>query len=54
MDHDRSVCQSVEVRDGLDQDGRGGGDADKLAIADGGEDGEQRVSIMSYCLYLEG
>lgn len=47
MDDHGQICQTVEMRDRGDEDGGAGGDGDELAIADGCEDGEERVGIVS-------
>ena len=52
MEDDGVVRQFVQVGDGGKKNRGSGGDGDELPRADGGENGEQRVSIVSNRLDL--
>ena len=54
MEDDGVLGELVQVRYRLDEDGGCGGDAGEFAIADGLEDGEERVGVLADCEDLGG
>jgi hypothetical protein len=53
VEDNRVLCEFVEVWYRLYEDRRGGGNAGELARANGLEDGEERVRILTDCEDLE-
>ena len=53
MEDDGVACELVEVGDGSKQDRGGSGDGDQLARTNGGINGQQWISVVSYRLDLD-